>query len=159
MTRRKAHTRTNRRGTTFSVREHAFNAGTTNREFDLRWKGGQAYVNGSVTYQTRCPQCKRSVYFYRNEHGSRVFFDSLGKPWPKHGCTHGLRRLQSMSIAEAEPVTKSNYTRSPLTAGASKEMFVDIAGLNQAVRQYTRDIRKTGIGSKNAKKPNKKKKQ
>ena len=28
-------------------------------------------------------------FFYQNEHGSRVFFDSLGPPWPKHSCYHG----------------------------------------------------------------------
>ncbi|MCZ7422956.1 hypothetical protein O7605_25975 [Verrucosispora sp. WMMA2121] len=27
------------------------------------------------------------VYFYANQHGSRVFFDQLGPPWPKHPCT------------------------------------------------------------------------
>ena len=27
------------------------------------------------------------MYFYANEHGSRVFFDHLGPPWPKHPCT------------------------------------------------------------------------
>jgi hypothetical protein len=27
------------------------------------------------------------VFFYQNENGSRVFFDELGPPWPKHSCT------------------------------------------------------------------------
>jgi hypothetical protein len=31
--------------------------------------------------------CGASVYYYQNEHGSRVFFDELGPPWPKHPCT------------------------------------------------------------------------
>jgi hypothetical protein len=26
------------------------------------------------------------VYYYENEHGSEVFFDELGWPWPKHSC-------------------------------------------------------------------------
>lgn len=34
-----------------------------------------------------CPVCKCKVFFYQNAYGSRVFFDSLGKPWPKHPCT------------------------------------------------------------------------
>lgn len=34
-----------------------------------------------------CPVCGARVFFYQNEHGSRVFFDSLGPPWPKHPCT------------------------------------------------------------------------
>jgi len=34
-----------------------------------------------------CPVCGARVYFYQNEFGSRVFFDDLGPPWPKHPCT------------------------------------------------------------------------
>jgi len=35
----------------------------------------------------KCPVCQDSVFFYWNHHGSRVFFDDLGPPWPKHPCT------------------------------------------------------------------------
>ena len=35
----------------------------------------------------RCPVCGVSVFYYQNAHGSRVFFDELGPPWPKHPCT------------------------------------------------------------------------
>ncbi|WP_316186488.1 hypothetical protein [Bradyrhizobium sp. SZCCHNRI2014] len=41
------------------------------------------YVNPNA----HCRVCKAAVYFYANEHGSRVFFDDLGPPWPKHPCT------------------------------------------------------------------------
>lgn len=34
-----------------------------------------------------CPVCGADVYFYQNEHGSRVYFDEVGPPWPKHPCT------------------------------------------------------------------------
>jgi len=34
-----------------------------------------------------CPVCGRPVFFYQNQFGSRVFFDELGPPWPKHPCT------------------------------------------------------------------------
>lgn len=40
-----------------------------------------------VTPNAKCPVCKAPVYFYANSHGSRVFFDDLGPPWPKHPCT------------------------------------------------------------------------
>ncbi len=39
----------------------------------------------------KCPVCGDAVYFYANEHGSRVFFDDLGPPWPKHPCTDNPR--------------------------------------------------------------------
>jgi hypothetical protein len=35
----------------------------------------------------KCPVCRVRVFFYQNEYGSRVFFDDLGPPWPKHSCT------------------------------------------------------------------------
>lgn len=35
----------------------------------------------------RCPVCGDPVFYYQNEHGSRVFFDEVGPPWPKHQCT------------------------------------------------------------------------
>jgi hypothetical protein len=35
----------------------------------------------------KCPVCGCRVFFYQNEYGSRVFFNDLGPPWPKHPCT------------------------------------------------------------------------
>lgn len=34
-----------------------------------------------------CPVCGQLVYFYSNKSGSRVYFDEIGPPWPKHPCT------------------------------------------------------------------------
>ena len=34
-----------------------------------------------------CPVCGARVFYFQNEYGSRVFFDELGWPWPKHPCT------------------------------------------------------------------------
>lgn len=42
-----------------------------------------AWVNPNA----QCPVCGKPVYFYGNAAGSRVYFDELGKPWPKHRCT------------------------------------------------------------------------
>src|SRR5947209_2664214 len=39
----------------------------------------------NVCWETRCPICKAVVYFVRHNGGS-VWFDQLGKPWPKHPC-------------------------------------------------------------------------
>jgi hypothetical protein len=46
------------------------------------------YVNPNA----RCPVCRKPVFFYANEIGSRVYFDSLGGDWPKHPCTDNPRR-------------------------------------------------------------------
>ncbi len=42
-----------------------------------------AYVNSNA----KCPVCGKRVFFYQSADGGRVFFDALGKPWPKHPCT------------------------------------------------------------------------
>lgn len=46
---------------------------------------------GWVAPNASCPVCGAAVFFYANEYGSRVYFDELGPPWPKHPCTmqHG----------------------------------------------------------------------
>jgi hypothetical protein len=40
-----------------------------------------------VNPNARCPVCRAPVYYYESKNGGRVFFDQLGWPWPKHGCT------------------------------------------------------------------------
>jgi hypothetical protein len=45
-----------------------------------------------VVPNAKCPVCGDAVFFYANEHGSRVFFDDLGPPWPKHPCTDNPRQ-------------------------------------------------------------------
>lgn len=48
-------------------------------------------ANGSATSaytkpNAKCPVCGQAVFFYQNRWGSRVYFDDLGQPWPKHPC-------------------------------------------------------------------------
>lgn len=40
----------------------------------------------SRTWPSCCRYCGSSVYFFMCDHGSRVFFNSLGDPWPRHRC-------------------------------------------------------------------------
>lgn len=37
----------------------------------------------------KCPVCGAAVFFYSNDAGAAVFFDEVGRPWPKHPCTDG----------------------------------------------------------------------
>lgn len=46
----------------------------------------------SQTRPMKCPGCRKDVYFYKNEHGSEVFFDELGGNWPKHSCNKPRRK-------------------------------------------------------------------
>ncbi|MBO0898939.1 hypothetical protein J1G44_06130 [Cellulomonas sp. zg-ZUI199] len=49
--------------------------------------------------------CGAAVYFYSNEHGSRVYFDEMGPPWPKHPCTQqGASPSARVGHARVEPV-------------------------------------------------------
>lgn len=41
----------------------------------------------SITYPIIC-KCGDSVFFYHSPYGGKVFFDNLGKPWPKHICQY-----------------------------------------------------------------------
>jgi hypothetical protein len=60
---------------------------------------------------TTCPMCGASVYFVRHNGGS-VWFDSLGKPWPKHSCFfddgYGLR-LRTRLAQPSEGTTASRF--------------------------------------------------
>jgi hypothetical protein len=47
----------------------------------------ESYVNPNA----HCPVCNKIVYFYQSPYGGRVYFDDLGWPWPKHGCTDNPR--------------------------------------------------------------------
>lgn len=62
----------------------------------LGFKRG-SYASCFVNPNARCPVCQARVFFYANAAGSRVFFDDLGPPWPKHGCTD---RGRSYAIRE-----------------------------------------------------------
>lgn len=61
----------------------------TARPRQLGYQAGTASVlsGGFTKPGARCPVCGDLVYFYQSSYGGRVFFDSLGPPWPKHPCT------------------------------------------------------------------------
>ena len=56
--------------------------------------GGPAHgpdVCNSETRRTSCPSCRQTVFFFFCDHGSRVYFDRLGHPWPLHACGKSRR--------------------------------------------------------------------
>lgn len=68
---------------------------------------------GSHTWPTRCHRCSASIFYFGCECGSRVLFDELGPPWPRHDCDRswsgGLTRTVTDSgevrVALASDVT------------------------------------------------------
>lgn len=45
-----------------------------------------------------CPVCGADVWFFRNDAGGCAYFDSIGRPWPKHPCMDS-RRLADRTAA------------------------------------------------------------
>ena len=92
---RKGHYRTSRLGNRHWVSGHDverddwdrsdYSSYYTSRLQELRAARGatSCYINPNA----KCPECGKPVFYYQNEFGSRVFFDELGPPWPKHPCT------------------------------------------------------------------------
>jgi hypothetical protein len=73
-------------------------------------KGGT--VDSYVNPNAHCPVCGDPVYFYRSPYDGRVFFDDLGWPWPKHGCTDNLReprRTTRNSVSDYSSIPRSKW--------------------------------------------------
>jgi hypothetical protein len=106
-------------------------------EIEFRYIGGRAtpihvtgrwctgYSSGSISavakpFQTivsyvnpkaRCPVCGERVYFYQSPHGGRVFFNDLGWPWEKHGCTDNPKSQSGIVKTVAQSVHTSFRNR------------------------------------------------
>jgi len=50
-------------------------------------RAGRSVTSTFVNPNADCPVCGAPVFFYQNAVGSRLCFDELGPPWPKHPCT------------------------------------------------------------------------
>ena len=70
----------------------------------LVWRRGNQLEYDSFTIpNARCPECGALVFFYQSPYGGRVFFDSLGPPWPKHPCTDNWIRTGRVKTVNALP--------------------------------------------------------
>lgn len=83
------------------------------------WRGkfsSSDHENGTFTLNAKCPVCSQPVYYYQNSRGSKVFFDEIGHPWPKHPCTINKeceKKIVSSSIVWIDK-NKSDVERSTL---------------------------------------------
>lgn len=115
---RRGHYRRGPNGQRVWVSSHSVTrtGGQTYSPRSLRYVPG-SYAQPQPTYQTRstptirlprstglvrpnavCPVCGAYVYFYSNDFGSRVYFDEVGPPWPKHPCTDNAKRTSSFDL-------------------------------------------------------------
>ncbi|BCO09291.1 hypothetical protein GF1_16670 [Desulfolithobacter dissulfuricans] len=100
--RRRGHWRTNSNGTTFWVRKHGVNRDdrgtftcssidkTTHSFNTIKAKFYDYSYSSFVNPNATCPVCGNSVFYYESRYGGKVYFDSLGPPWPKHLCTNNI---------------------------------------------------------------------
>ena len=75
----------------------------------------------TVTFPTKCQSCSEPVFFLRCDHGSAVFFDALGEPWPEHYCetswTRNLTRWTESSGTINVRLTDGVTVRRPPEGG------------------------------------------
>jgi len=83
---------------------------TTGNESWIKFLGFTGISSYTIP-NARCPVCGDAVFFYQSPNGGRVFFDELGPPWPKHGCTDNSNRplpyLFPLSFVQAANKTYS----------------------------------------------------
>lgn len=67
-----------------------------------------SYTACFVNSNACCPICGAAVFYYQNSYGSRLFFDELGWPWPKHPCTDNSNNSTAGHNREPTPFTYRN---------------------------------------------------
>jgi hypothetical protein len=82
-----------------------------------RFESVKSYLDPNA----RCPVCGKSVFFYRSPYNGRVFFDAVGWPWPKHGCTD---KYQGRDTDIRRPVSGRYNFNFRTRSGAALEVFV-----------------------------------
>lgn len=71
----------------------------------LKQRAANSISSCFLNPNARCPECGDPVFFYANAAGSRVFFDQLGPPWPKHWCTDRSRRARDEALIYGDQIS------------------------------------------------------
>ena len=82
------------------------------------------------TWPTACPSCSADVFYYSCDHGSKVFFDELGAPWPIHDCderwARGLKRFTDENGDTVVELKPGIYATKPYAKPASFKVEQDV---------------------------------
>ena len=74
----------------------------------LQRNGARSVAGCYINPNARCTVCGAAVFFYANAAGSRVYFDDLGPPWPKHPCTDNpTKRIREHATFSGAPVRRA----------------------------------------------------
>lgn len=87
----------------------------------MAWSNAvHGYWCNAKTYPTTCRWCGAEVFFFSCDCGCKVFFDSLGPPWPIHECSPEHRYAQAESILGKEGLARamSRFMMTPLNWGS-----------------------------------------
>lgn len=122
---RRGHWRTSKSGNTHWVTDHSVTrdssrAATFSRDVGSSTTGNwweRTLPSGAAgrfysTPNATCPICGVKFFFYSNSYGGKVYFDSLGPPWPKHACMdveHVRDELRSVASHQPWKVTQASY--------------------------------------------------
>lgn len=87
----------------------------------------------AVTWPTKCPGCGEPVFFFRCDHGSGVFFDALGQPWPIHDC--GISRTRKLVRWKDKSGAINVEIRPGITARRPPEGTIDTSVESIATRR------------------------
>ena len=92
----------------------------------------------AVTWLTACPGCKKKIFFFHCDCGSKVFFDELGPPWPRHDCEtswarHLMRRKNLDGSIVVEISEGVRVRRTP------ESFVVDQAVISRTVKAKKQD--------------------
>lgn len=89
----------------------------------------------SLTNNAACPVCGAPVFFFSNENGSKVFFDSLGPPWPKHPCTDVA--FQASATLPIGPHTLEKILSQPIIDGGLWRDLFDLVVKDTGIKPST----------------------
>lgn len=110
-----------------------------------KFRFSEADFRKNITYRStysltipnaKCPVCGDLVYYYQNDYGSKVFFDSLGKPWPKHPCTDTSNQQPEFNpkIMELRSITYSKSKEKKIQDILGKE-FIPFEQLQDKIKK------------------------
>lgn len=96
----------------------------------------QPYSSRWATPNAVCPVCGAAVYFYSNEHGSRVYFDEMGPPWPKHPCMNSIPPTGPFRVASSRQGPALRTFRDGRRKAASADLFAGTRGASEYAQRF-----------------------
>lgn len=105
------------------------------------------YYHTPRRFWTRCQFCNQRVFYYENDNGSKVFFDDVGHPWPKHNCPERQAKLRTRKPSSQAGWLKVEHGRQIKSISSSHNRRRNRPAYGESPRAK-RDKRQGGISKK-----------